>query len=271
MTFDFGKFLTEKLHIPGSYVFPIVFCLAVLCIAGLIRLVFGKKSGLRNAVVSALGVIMLYCVCILIYTFRPAGLSRFLTPLPYVSFGKRELVVLSFSGAAFPVLCQQLLSMLMLTFLVNLINSFTPKKAGVLGWLALRLGYILAAIIAHYLLYWILYKLFGSQTGGVLQQYAPVILLSILGFMFLLGFLKFVVGIFLTIANPVLGGLYAFFFANKIGKSISRAIGSTAALTIFAVLLNRLGYSRLPIDAASLPRYIPFCLCVMLLWAILGR
>jgi hypothetical protein len=176
----------------------------------------------------------------------------------------------NFSASDLTTICKQLLSMLFLSFLVNQINSFTPDKLKMLGWLGFRVCCIFVAIFAHHLIYRILNKLTGDLHGQLLE-YAPLILLVILIFMFSLGFIKLVAGLFLTVVNPVLGGIFTFFFANKIGKNISRAIGSTTALTLFVFTMHRLGYSTLPIGAGVLPQYIPFCLCITLLWVIIGH
>jgi hypothetical protein len=262
--------LPASLTLSNTLLFLIIFSLAVLCICGLARMLLGKESSLKHALVSSLGIIMLYCVCVMIYTFNPAGLSSYLTPLPYVDFVGSEIQLFKFSTSDLTTISKQILSMLVLSFLVNQINSFTPGKLKMLGWLGFRVCCIFVAIFAHYLIYRILNKFTGDLHGQLLE-YAPFILLVILIFMFSLGFIKLVAGLFLTVVNPVLGGIFTFFFANKIGKNISRAIGTTTALTLYIMTLHRLGYSSPPIGAGVLSQYIPFCLCITLLWVFIGH
>ena len=98
-----------------------------------------------------------------------------------------------------------------------------------------------------------------------------MILLGILCFSFILGFLKFLLTLLLTAVNPVFGGFYAFFFSNKLGKSMSRAIGSTIVVALMVVVFEHLGYGTLLIGAAQLDAYIPFALSMFILWILIGR
>ena len=271
MTIKLDKLLPASLNLSGMDLSLLWFFLGFLLVFILARYILGRDSGLKHALVSALGILVMYAIYVIIRTFDPAGLSRFLTPLPYVSFTETKMVLFDFrSGELIPV-CRQILSMLILAFLVNQINSWTPNNSKTLGWLLYRLCGACVAILVHYLTYYLLEKFTGVAASAWLQQFAPVVLLGIVLIMFSLGFLKMVIGLFLTVVNPVLGGIFAFFFMNKIGRNISRAIGTTVTLTLFVMVLTHLGYHSFPITAAALTQYIPFGIFLMFLWALIGH
>lgn len=251
------------------YIF--IFSLAVLCITLVARLLLGKDSSLKHALVSSLGIIMLYALCVIVYTFDPAGLKKYLAPLPFVFFIEDEITLFNFATADFPNICMQLLSMVILAFLVNQINSYTPPNLKPLGWLLHRSFCVCLAFFGHYLVHRIMEKLVDKVLPDQVLEFAPMILLGILIFMFLLGFIKFLIGLVLTVANPLFGGIYTFFFANKVGKNLSRSLGTTATLTVFVFALHRLGYHAFPISPEALDRYFPFAICVMILWVIIGH
>ncbi len=271
MNIDIHNLLPESITISKSLLFIVGFVLVVLLISWVIKSLFGKDSDLRHAFVSSMGIIMLYVLCMVIYTFNPAGLRRFLAPLPFVTFTDNHMNLFRFQGADFSMISLQLISMLLLTYLVNQISNLTPDKLTPYTWILCRLGLLLLSIFAYYLAYCILGNLALKLLPGPVLEYTSVILLGIVGFLFLLGVLKWVLGLFLTVVNPLLGGVYAFFFANKLGKNISRAIGSTTALTLFVMVVRRLGYSSLSLAPEDLIRYIPLCLCIMALWIFTGR
>lgn len=271
MNISIPDFIPESISISRSLIFFAGFVFVILVISWLLRKLFGKDSDLRHAFVSALAIILLYALCIVIYTFNPAGLRRFLAPLPFVTFADDRLTLFSFRGADFSLTSLQLISMLLLTYLVNQISNLAPDKLKLFNWIMCRLGLLVLSIFAYYLAYCVLGNLAVKLLPGPVLEYTSVILLGIVGFMFLLGILKFLLGLFLAVANPLLGGIYAFFFANKLGKNISRAIGSTTALTILVLLVQRLGFCSLSVGPSELIGYIPFCICILVLWVFAGR
>lgn len=266
ITINIDSMLPTTLTMSKTLLFALVLSIAMILIALFARLLLGKNSSLKHALSSALGILFLYAVCVIIYTFNPRNLVRYVAPLPYVTFSEDKLYLFSFTAAEFPVQCYQMLSMVILAFLVNLVDSFTTKNLKVLGWICVRVFSIVVAIGLHYLVY----RLIQALIPNILEGYAPMILLAILVFMFFLGFLKFLLALMLTAVSPVFGGIYTFFFANKVGKNVSKALASTVVMTIFVIVLEHLGYGVIPIGAAALDSYIPFAASLCVLWLIIG-
>ena len=55
------------------------------------RFVFGKRSSLNHAVSAAMGILFVYVVTVIIYTFNPVDLTRFLSPLPFATFSGERI------------------------------------------------------------------------------------------------------------------------------------------------------------------------------------
>ena len=85
------------------------------------------------------------------------------------------------------------------------------------------------------------------------------------------GALKLLVGGLLAFINPVLALLYTFFFANVVGKQLSKAILTTTLLTALVCLLNYLQIGAVFIAGAALLAYIPLLLIVLVLWYVIGH
>lgn len=247
--------------------FIMIFGAGMLLLGILGYLLFGRRSWMNHAFSSAMGILFIYVVTIIVYSFNPAGLSKFLTPLPFVSFGTDRLFVFSLANIQFPVICSQLLSMIILAFLVNLLDSFMPKGEGVFTWYFCRLLTVLMAMVLHYVVSWA----FQTYLPNVLVAYAPVILLGILAAALFLGLLKVVLGLVLTITNPILGAIYTFFFSSLIGKQLTKSIFTTATLCGVVFLLNHFGYSVIFISAAALVAYIPLIIVLLILWYLIGH
>ena len=246
--------------------FAACFLGAMLLLGFLIRLLFGKDSALNHALSACLGIMMIYAVSIGIYTFQPGNLAQILSPLPLVSFAGDKLILFSFAGNSFPAICTQVLSMVILAFLVNLMGGFFKQQTKIIPWMFYRLLAVTMAMVAHYLCNILLLLVFPN----ILSSYAPMILLCILVFMMSLGFLKLILGLLLAAVNPVIGALYGFFFAHKTGKQLSQAVVTTGILCFLVFCLERLGYGVISISGAFLLSYCPVLAAVMLMWYLIG-
>lgn len=267
MLTNFASLLPADLDLISALKFIGLLVIAMVVLGFIGRAIFGSRSSLNQAVSLALGILCIYAVTIVVYTFNPRGLSRFLAPLPLVSFSTDVLYIFSFAGSQFPVICSQVLSMVVLAFLVNMIDSFMPLGKRLLGWFFYRMMTVLLAMVLHYIVVW----LFNILMPDTMVTYAPMILLGTLVIMIGLGLLKFILGLVLTVANPLLGALYSFFFSNKIGKQISKALLTTLLLCLFVYVLNYMGCAAISISASALQAYIPLIVALLFLWYLLGH
>lgn len=244
-----------------------ILAFAVLFIGLLARVVIGKKSSLNHSVSAAIGILFVYAMSIVVYTFNPYNLARYLSPLPFVTFQEQTLQLFSFSGAAIPEICREFLSMVILAFLVNLLDTFIPKGKKVFGWFVWRFVSVVLAIVCHFLIT----LAFNAYLPGVLATYAPIILLGILAAMLVLGLLNVILSVVLTVVNPLIGALYAFFFSNIVGKQLSKSIVTTTILCAVVYALAHFGYTLISISAAALGAYIPLIFILLVLWYVIGN
>lgn len=225
------------------------------------RFIFGKRSALNHAVSSAIGIIF---ICGITVILRGAGadFSQFVAPLPYVRLIGNEMHLFSFDGAHYTTICSEVLSMIILAFLVNLADGWLPRGKNIFTWLFFR---ILTVIIA-YAMHLIVVGLFSAFLPDAIITYAPVVLLILLVLLLLTGALKIVVGALLATVNPIIGALYTFFFATLIGKQLSKAVLTTVILTGLLLGLRYVGITVIAISAAALTAYIPLVLILLVVW-----
>ena len=230
------------------------------------RFVFGKRSVLNNAVSSAITIIFLYGITAVVHTFAPQY-NAYTAPLPFVQISGDTLTLFSFAGADYTVICGELLNMIILAFFVNLIDGWMPKGKNVITWLFFRVCTVILAYVAHL----IVVGLLATYLPQGLLTYAPVVLVGLLVLLLLTGALKILVGALLTTVNPIIGGLYTFFFATIIGKQITRSVLTTVILSGIVIGLHYIGCSAISIAAAALTAYIPLMLILVVIWFIVYR
>lgn len=230
------------------------------------RFIFGKKSALNNAVSSAIGILFIYALAVVLRSIRPEFAS-WIPPLPLVRIQGDSLVLFSFANAHYTAICSELLNTIILAFLVNLVDGWMPKGKHLLGWIFFRVLTVLIASGLHL----VSTGLLTAYLPVDLVTYAPPILLGLLILMLLTGALKIVVGALMATVNPLIAALYTFFFANIVGKQVTKAVLTTAILSGLVMLLHHFGLGVLSIASAALVTYLPFVVLLVLLWFVVGR
>ena len=260
-------FFTERgVNFENMLLTAAVLALGLLLTGCLGRFIFGKKSNLAVASSSAIGILFILVVTVVI---KSVGVQyeKYLTPLPFVTVTHNSLTIFALEGAEHTLICSQALSCIILAFLVNLADRWLPKGTGIIGWLFFRCLTVLLGMAMHFIAVWLL----TTYLPADFMTYAPMILLGLLILMILTGALKIVVGLVVSTVNPLIGALYTFFFANAIGKLITRAVLTTGLLMGLVYLLNTLGIYELSIVPTALTAYIPFGVILLGLWYLVGK
>lgn len=247
--------------------FLLYFTAASLILGVLGRIVLGKRSSLNHSLSAVMAILFVYAVTVVVYTFKPWNLEALLSPLPFATFSGEYLIILPITDTQFPALCAQILSMIILAFLVNLLDTFIPQGENLLAWLLLRLVMIVGSMLLHYCVCWA----FRTYLPEVLVTYAPMILLGVLVFMLLSGVINLIFSLLIIMTNPFMGAMYTFFFSNIIGKQVTKAFFTSLILCTVFYVLELFGYTVISITAAALLAYIPLALVLLVLWYLIGH
>lgn len=244
----------------------VILLLGAVILCGICRFIYRKKTLIGQAVSSAIAIVFICIVSVLIITLAQ-GLHWLVSPLPLVDISENALTFFTFQHSGYPMIAAQLLSMIILSFLVNLADCWIPKGKNFVGWFFLRCLTVLSGFLLHFAVTW----LFNRFLPEGIVQYAPSVLLGLLVLMLLTGALKIIVGLFLTTINPIIAALYTFFFASFVGKQITRAVLTTGILCGAIGLLHHYGITGLSIAASALIAYIPFLLILIFVWYVVNK
>lgn len=251
---DFSAYTTAALILlVGSIVLSLV-----------AKFLLGKASILGHSVSSAIAVLFVYAACVVIRCL--GGLDRFITPLPFLRVGENALFLFSFVGAHYTDICAELLSLIILVFLVSTTENWLSKGERFFVWIFFRFLIVAVAYILHL----IVLGLFSHFLPEGLVTYAPAVLLGILLIMLATGALKILIGLFLSTVSPIIGGLYTFFFANLIGKRVTTAVFTTGLLVGLLFVLRSLGITAIALSLSALVLYIPFFILLLVLWYLIS-
>lgn len=261
-----SSYLPTELSFMTVAQFMLYFAAASLILGVMGRVVLGKRSSLNHSLSSVMGILFVYVITIILYTFKPWNLDVLLSPLPFATFSDHYLIIHPITDLQFSALCEELLSLIILAFLVNLIDNFMPQGENIISWLLLRVITILLCFALQLLAGWA----FHRYLPGVLVDYAPMILLILLAVMVLSGVVTLILGLIISITNPFLGAMYSFFFSNVIGKQLSKAIFTTGVLCVILYLMDVFGLIVIIISPAALLTYIPLAIVMIGLWYLIG-
>lgn len=262
-----GALVPTELDLSHIAKFLLFFAAGSLILSVLGRFILGKRSSLNHSVSSVMAILFIYAVTIVVYTFKPWQLENLLSPLPFVTFFNDYMVVMPVVGIYPTVLARELLSLIILAFLVNLLDILIPKGKSILSWYCLRFLGVGLSMGLHLLVHWA----FNTYLPGVLVTYAPIILLLLLVALLLLGFLNAVLGLILTITDPFVGAVYYFFFSNIVGKQLTKAVFTSAILCVILFFMDQAGLSFIHISMTALTAYIPLAALCLTLWYLIGH
>ena len=243
-----------------------VLLFGTLLISSIGRLAFGKKSTLNLAVSSAIGILFIYCISIVLEVLG-SQLQKYIAPLPFITIEADTLYFFPFIGAHYTTVCSQLTSMVILAFLVNLLDAWIPKGKNALTWFIFRFLTVILAAVSHL----IVTGLLAQYLPEGIVTYAPTIILGLLLIMLLTGALKLLVGLALSTVNPLIAAFYTFFFANFVGKQVTKAVLTTGLLAGLVLALEYWGVSALAIGPDALIGYLPFALVLLPVWYLVNK
>ena len=230
----------------------------------LFRLFFGANCTVNRSISGFLSILFVYAVTVAVYTLKPWNLNQYLSPLPFAIF-RRDILILSYSAcSSLSLLSAQLLSLVVLSFIIHLLSTLLPKGRSFFGWLFFRLIAVAAAIFLNLAANWAL----NAFLPGVIANYAPVVLLGVLIAALAVSLFNPLLCVLFTVANPVIGLLYTFFFSNTIGKNLTRAVLSAALTCGLFYLMEYAGFSVIDITNQSLLTYLPFAAVLIGIWYV---
>ena len=225
------------------------------------RAVFGKRSVLFESASSAVGILFIYAITAVICSIGTSFIP-YTAPLPFVTITKESLTFINLYNTDYTVVFGMLLNMVVLSFVMNITDRLLPKGKNFFLWTLLRCVTVLAAMLLHI----IANGLIKEYLPEGIINYAPIILLGLLVIMLLTGALKIVVGTVLTVIDPIAGALYTFFFANIIGRQVTKAVFTTGILTALFLLLTYLQIDSISIQPGALIAYIPYACILLICW-----
>ena len=258
--------LPAGLDITSLLTSALTLCGSVILLGIVARIFFGKKSTLNRCVCSAISILFIYVITVAVHSLG-VNLSFLISPLPFIALDGEYLYIIDLMNAEHGVICDQILSMIILAFLANISNSWLPEGEKVISWFFFRCIAVLLAMVLHL----IANAIISAIVPEGLMVWAPTVLLVILVVMLAVGALKFLVGLVLATVNPIIGALYTFFFANVIGKMLSRAMLTASLVTAIVMVLNYFEISAILVAASALLAYVPFLLVLLLVWFIIGH
>lgn len=226
------------------------------------RIFFGAHCTINRSVSGFLGVLFVYALTVIVYTLKPWNLNQYLSPLPFAFF-RSDILIISFSACStLSLLASQLLSLIVLSFIIQLINTLLPDGRSFLGWFVFQLIGLALAIFLNLTANWAL----NTFLPGIIANYAPVILLGVLIAALLVSLFNPLLCVLFTVANPVVGLLYTFFFSNTIGKNLTRAVLSAALICGLFYFMEYAGFSVMDITQKSLLTAAPFAAALLGIW-----
>ena len=242
-------------------------CVGCFLLAGLFRLISGKNGSAVKSVSAVLGILILYCMRVVLEQWD-TPLQTYFVQLPFVQINFSSVEILSLDAVNQPIIYIEIVNLLMLVFVFNLLETLLPIGKNFFVWLLLRC----VSVIGTFVIYTAAQFLFVQFLPSFITDYAPLILLVILGLFLAVTVFKWLFGLILGItASPIVGGIYTFFISNIVGKQLSKSALTTAGLFLLVYLCKH--YS---ITIISIPDPVGIALALVTaltigVWFVISR
>lgn len=225
----------------------LILCAGFFILAGLLRLIFGRRGTAVKAVFTTLDILILYCI-VFVLQITVIEAVPYLPTLPFVSIKDGTVVFLSIMEANKLVICIELVNLIILAFLFGLTEDLLPDRKKLIPWLLLRLLSLLIVYVVFNLINWV----FNTILPGFIITYAPVILLLLFSIFLAVTVFKWLIGLLLGITGgPVIGAIYTFFISSLVGRQLTKAALSSGIIMCLLYFTNHFGFTVLSIG--SLP------------------
>ena len=232
----------------------------VLGLGLVFRLFFGRNCAVNRGISGFLEVLFIYAATVTVYTLKPWNLTQYLAPLPFAIF-RGDILIVSYSACStIPLLCSQLLSLIILCFIVHLLNFVLPRGRSFVPWLLMRAVCVVLAVGVDLAA--------NTFLPAVIAESAPVALITVLAVTLLVSLFNPLLCILFTAANPIVGLLYTFFFSNTIGKNLTRAVLSAGMVFALFYGMDYFECIVINITPGALLRYSPFALALLGVWYV---
>lgn len=236
----------------------------VLGLGLVFRLFFGRNCAVNRGISGFLEVLFIYATTVTVYTLKPWNLTQYLAPLPFAIF-RGDILIVSYSACStIPLLCSQLLSLIILCFIVHLLNFVLPRGRSFVPWLLMRAVCVVLAVGVDLAANWAL----NAFLPAVIAESAPVALITVLAVTLLVSLFNPLLCILFTAANPIVGLLYTFFFSNTIGKNLTRAVLSAGMVFALFYGMDYFECIVINITPGALLRDSPFALALLGVWYV---
>ena len=110
------------------------------------RAIFGKRSLLFESASSAVGIVFIYALTAVIYSIATQYIP-YTRPLPFVVITNEELMLISMTDLHFTQVCDMLLSMVILSFVMNLTDRWLPIGKNFFTWVLWRCVSVLLCMV----------------------------------------------------------------------------------------------------------------------------
>ncbi len=243
-----------------------VIAVGIFAVGAIFRAFLGRGSSLTRSVSAVLNILLIYVSAVMLYRYFPA-LHQLFNSLPFTTMTADHAVLWDVSHLPDLILYPAVLQMSILALLVNTLETFLPRGRSIITWYLYRTVTAMSALI----LYFGLYSAVNHFAPKIFDAWAETILIAFWGIILLIGLLKLIFSVLLSIFNPIIGACYAFFFSNLFGKQFTKAILTTIFMVLIIFYLNQFGLTQIIYSEVTLASYGPMSLILLIALYLFGK
>lgn len=263
------KFLRELFQPPYTYL--LCFALAIFVLGAILRFACGAVKSIPRSAAACFAILFIYVISIC--AMGAEGPSKvLLSCLPFLGEVSDATSIFVMMRTSFSAFLLEAAQMFLLAFIINILQDLFNRflKSGGGSWFAhFFIWYFWQCVIvavglaANYGVDYLMRRYLSHSFA----KWAPVVLLILLATVMVFMALKIIFKTVAFFTNPVFTCLWDFLFHNTVGRNITNAFLTTAALSLMVIVADRAGW-LLPLASGGiiLTSFAPVILLLLIIW-----
>lgn len=253
------------------YTYLLCFALAVFVLGAILRFACGAVKSIPRSAAACFAILFIYVISIC--AMGAEGQSKvLLSCLPFLGEVSDATGIYVMMRTSFTAFLLEAAQMFVLAFIINLLQDLLDRfiKLGGSSWLThffvwyfWQCVIVLAGLAANYGVDYLMRRYISDSFA----KWAPVGLLILLATAMVFMFLKVIFKTACFVYNSCFHRLWNFLFHNTIGRNITNAFLTTAALSLIVIAADRAGW-LLPLASGGilLTSFAPVIILLLIIW-----
>lgn len=238
--------------------------LGAILLGIILRFACHAITDLPRSATACFAILFIYAIAISTWGYDVHG-NLLLNSLPFIGDMSDFNGIYALLKTDFSAFFLEVVKLFILSLTINILQDVIRFKRtkNVILWYLCQCIIVVLAMAINTGIDWVINKFLPQGFG----KWLPIVLFIVIGIILLLALLKAIFKTAVFFANPVVGGLLAFFSKNWIGRNLTKSFLTTGVLAVLVVVSDRIGWgAKLAGMSIAVEAFAPVIILLLVVW-----